>query len=141
MKLKSNPSIATIASAVILFNFSSCGYEEGPKISLKSKNARLIGEWDVTQLAGQNLNNEIKVDMEFEKDGDLELNVEYTYTYYGQTYSYSYTYNGTWEWEDGKETLELEWGGDTYEYEVKRLTSKELWMDDEDGEEWELEKK
>ena len=136
MKLKKSAPIAAIATAAIVFNFSSCTYEDGPTISLKSKTGRLVGEWNVTEFAGEKVPSGFEYEMEFEKDGDMSIT--FTYSYGG--YSYDYTSKGEWEWGSGKESIELDIDGDPYEFDIKRLTNKELWMDDEDGETWELEK-
>ncbi|MFY0644905.1 MAG: copper resistance protein NlpE N-terminal domain-containing protein [Bacteroidia bacterium] len=137
MKLKKSAPIAAIATAAIVFNFSSCTYEDGPTISLKSKTGRLVGEWEITQFAGENVPSGVEYEMEFEKNGDFAFHI--TYDYYG--YSYSYDSEGEWEWGSGKESVELDLDGDTYEFQIKRLTNKELWMEDEEGDEWEMEKK
>ncbi|MFY0644908.1 MAG: hypothetical protein JXR19_10615 [Bacteroidia bacterium] len=137
MKLKHSAPLAAIATATIIFNFSSCTYEDGPTFSLKSKTGRLVGEWNVLELAGTKATNNTIYEMEFEKDGDIELKIEYDYG----GYSYSNTIKGEWEWGNGKESLELDFdGGFNYELEIKRLTNKELKAEDEDGDDWEMEK-
>ncbi len=135
MKKSYKYSLASVATAVVIFNFTSCKYEDGPKISLKSKTARLTGEWEVTKLGDEDIDN-MELIMEFEKDGDFTYDI--TYSYYG--YEYSYKIKGEWEWEDKKEIIDLNIDGSHTELEVKRLTNKELWVEDEDGDEWELEK-
>ena len=138
MKFKQTAPITAIATAVIVFNFSSCTYEDGPTISLKSKTSRLVGEWDVLEIAGNNIPNNTTYEMEFEKDGDFNLSFEYSYG----GYSYSNDLAGEWEWKDGKKSVELDFdGGYNYELEIKRLTNKELKAEDEDGDDWEFEKK
>ena len=133
---------ATIASAVILFNFSSCGYEDGPAISLRSKNGRLIGTWNAEIIAGEivqsNPNEKLEFIMEFEKDGDLKATYSYSYTYYGQTYDYSYSYLGSWEWKENKNELLLDVDGELIYAEVLKLTNDEFSFEDNDGEKWEF---
>lgn len=136
MKTTRNVSLATLASAVIIFNFSSCKYEEGPKISLRSKKARLVGTWEVKSIGSTNLGSNFGIDIEFEKDGDLVITS--TYSYYGYTGTDSQ--KGSWEWEDGKESVELNIDGGLYEFKILRLTNSEMKWEDEDREEWELEK-
>ncbi len=136
MKKTYKHSLAAVATAVIVFNFTSCKYEDGPKISLKSKTARLAGLWNVESIDGEDLGSDFSLEMDFEKDGDLTLTQ--SYSYYG--YSYDYDIKGEWEWGDKKETLEVTLdGGETIEFEIKRLTSEEFWFD-YDGDEWILEK-
>lgn len=138
MNLKRKPSIAAIATAVVVFNFSSCKYEDGPSISLRTKTSRLTGEWEATFINGQSISgDDINFTLEFEKDGDLLVST--TYSYYGQ--SYTETYKGDWEWEDGKEKIEITLQGDKTEWEITRLTNKEFQFEDEDKIEYEFEKK
>lgn len=124
------------ASAVTILNFNSCSkYEEGPAFSLIPKNNRLVGEWELVKMDGENIedyfNNlygggyygssrqfdEIEWIWDFEKDQDLDqdLFAVYTISYnYGYTtYSYTDTINqsmnmSTWEWEDKKAVIEIE---------------------------------
>lgn len=137
MNLSKKPSIVAIATAVVVFNFSSCKYEDGPSLSLRTKTSRLTGEWEVKFVDGESVSGDgATISMEFEKDGDFLFS--YSYSYYGQ--SYSETYKGEWEWEDGKEKIEITIDGDKEEWEVTRLTNKELEFEDSNNDKWELEK-
>ena len=137
MYIRTNKKIMLAASLVVLLNLSSCKkYDDGPSFSLKSKNGRLTGEWTVDEI------NKVKtvgstITLEFEKNGDFSFGS--SYSYYG--YSYSYSYDGEWDWEDGKKSVEVSIDGeDKTEWEILRLTNKELWFEDEDGQEWHCEK-
>jgi hypothetical protein len=59
--------------------------------------------------------------------------------------SYSYTYTGTWDFNDDKTQLIWTTPSYTTSYEIKRLTNKELWLDDDitatDGDIYKLETK
>ena len=136
MKIIKNPSIVAIATAVVIFNFTSCKYEDGPNISLRSKKARLTGEWEVKFIDGAGMTGNDMVTLEFDKDGDLEVNQ--TYSDYGNSYTYSQ--KGEWEWEDGKQSLEITLDGNKQEWEITRLTNKEFEFEDEGNNKWELEK-
>ncbi|MFB1013607.1 MAG: copper resistance protein NlpE N-terminal domain-containing protein [Bacteroidia bacterium] len=137
MKIINNPSIVAIATAVVIFNFTSCKYEDGPNISLRSKKARLTGEWEVKFIDGAGMiGNDMEITLEFDKDGDLEFNQ--TYSDYGNSYTYSQ--KGEWEWEDGKQSLEITLDGNKQEWEITRLTNKEFEFEDEGNNKWELEK-
>lgn len=129
-----------MATTVILLNITSCGkYEDGPAFSLRSKEGRLVGEWEVVDIDGSSgiALSGIDITMEFENDGDAEIT--YTYNYYG--FPYSESYDGEWEWEDDKGAISFEYeDGEDIEFEIKRLTNDELWLEDEDGVEFELEK-
>lgn len=137
MKNTFKHSLAAVATAAVVFNFSSCGkYEDGPSFTLKSKTARLVGEWEVDEIDGEPTGSDFNIEMEFEKDNDVTVTFEYSY--YG--YSYDYSNKGEWEWADNKEVVEVTFDNDDpIEFEVKRLTSDEFWFD-YDGDEWKLEK-
>ena len=136
MNIKRKPSLAAIATAVVVFNFTSCKYEDGPSISLRTKKSRLTGEWEAKWLDGTAIDDG-SVILEFEKDGDFVYTA--SYSYYG--YSSSYSYKGEWNWEDDKQSVEIEIDGEKIEWEITRLTNKELEFEDEDNNKWELEKK
>ena len=124
----------------------SCGkYDDGPGFSLASKKSRLTGTWELDKVKYSdgslgNLNN-VSIDVEFDKDGDFTIRSTTTYTNYGSNDSYTYTNSGEWEFSSDKEEIEFDPndGGD-YEWEINRLTNKELWVEDEYGNEWEWEK-
>lgn len=121
------------AIGVLGFTLQACGkYDDGPGLSLRTKKARLVGEWEVTQIGSQAFpSGGYSLEMEFEKDGDLK----YTYSY--GTYSYSYI--GDWEFSSDKEELDIVIGGSVTTFEIKRLTNKEFWFEDESNDEWKLE--
>jgi hypothetical protein len=139
MKNLKKITYVTIAGASILATSSSCGkYEDGPGFSLLSKKSRIVGDWEVKSLGSTVLNAEYGIDMSFEKNGSML----FTYTYVG---SGNETYTGSWDFASDKENLILNIDGDATVFEIKRLTNKELWLDDDvtaaDGEIWKLEAK
>ena len=139
--MKTQNTLLLAAAAVTVLNFQSCGkYEDGPAFSLRSKTSRLVGEWEIVKIYGQNVPSGYNFSMEFESDGDLTYS--YSYSYYG--YNYNYSFNGEWEWEDNKETIDIQinsaYGSTSTEFEVLRLTNDELVVEDENNQEWELEK-
>lgn len=143
MKKNTFGSLLMIASVVTILNFSSCSkYDDGPNFTLRTKKARLTGEWEVVKMGGQNLDAGYELEFEFEKDGDFK----WTYGYSSGGSSYSYTYSGEWEWEDDKEDIRIsvnDGGSYSYniDYKILRMTNKELVLEDTYGDEWELEKK
>jgi hypothetical protein len=58
-----------------------------------------------------------------DKDNKLTQKI----TYAGE----SITYSGTWDFNDDKTQLQWTTGGDVQSFEIKRLTNKELWLDDD----------
>ena len=135
--MKTQNTLLLAAAAVTVLNFQSCGkYEDGPAFSLRSKTSRLVGEWEVVKMQGQNLPSGYEITMEFESDGDLTYS--YSYSYYG--YNYTYSFSGEWEWEDNKGSIEIDVDGYKLDFEILRLTKDELVMEDNNNQEWELEK-
>ena len=136
-----NNKLLLAATLVTVMNFQSCSkYDDGPAFSLRTKKARLVGEWEVVKVSGQSSNQYFGVgytyNFEFETDGDFEISVDYSSG--GQSYSYSYS--GEWEWEDGKETVEITIDGSVEEFEIKQLTNKEMILEDGSNQDWEFEK-
>jgi hypothetical protein len=141
MFTRNHKTLAITASLVIVLNFYSCKkYEDGPAFTLKSKNSRLVGEWEVVEIDGIKLGSgsfSVDLNLEFDKDGDFSFNQ--SYSYYG--YSYSYSYKGDWEWNSNKESLEISMPGSPSEdWDILRLTKDELWFEDSDGSKYECEK-
>ncbi|MGM0480270.1 MAG: lipocalin-like domain-containing protein [Bacteroidota bacterium] len=124
------------ATVITVLNFQSCSkYEEGPKFSLRTKKARLTGDWEVVRVGNQTPPAGYSIEMEFDKDGDLT----FSYAYGG----YAYSYGGEWEFSSDKEELEVQLDGETQinTWEILRLKNDELWFEDEDNTEWRLEAK
>jgi hypothetical protein len=124
------------AAVVTVLNFQSCGkYEDGPGFSLRSKTARLTGEWEVVRVGATSYPHDgYSVEFEFEKSGDFSQTV--SEVGYG-----SYSYTGDWEFASDKENLEIIVDGALIDFEIKRLTNEELWLEDEFNQEWRLEAK
>ena len=117
MKIYLKLSIVLIFAQSLIF--SGCGkYEDGPGFSLRTKKARLTGEWEVVEVDGDKVKDGSTI--EFNKDGTFKVD-------YGSS-----TSKGDWNWEKGKTEIELDYdkGGKT-EFEILRLTNKELWVEDE----------
>lgn len=139
MKNLKNISFATIAGATILVSSSGCGkYEDGPGFTLLSKKARVVGDWEVKSVGSTVLSSEYGINMSFEKSGSMS----YSYSYSGIVQE---IYAGTWDFASDKENLMITLDGETTQFEIKRLTNKEMWLDDDisalDGDIWKLEAK
>lgn len=104
--------------------FSSCGkYEDGPKISLASKKARLCRTWTVEKWIDGPTGAEVSCtancgSTEFKKDG----------TFYSNGVSVA---GVTWRFSSDKSKLETVYGTIVSSDKILRLTSKELWLKDE----------
>ncbi len=134
------------AAGVTAVVVSSCGkYEDGPNFSLLSKKSRVVGTWDMKTLTDSQTgatdnfcqNGAYCVEITMDKDNKLTQKIS--------DGSYSYTYTGTWNFNDDKTQLIWTTPSYTTSYEIKRLTNKELWLDDDitatDGDIYKLETK
>jgi hypothetical protein len=127
--------------------FAGCRkYEDGPSISFRTKEKRLIGSWLCE-------NENRKTMLSFEKNGIYQES-----DYSSDSFMFSKT--GSWQWADKKEKILLDWtlertNGFYYvdsngnvipytdstqihiiipsetNYKIYRLTMKELWIGDE----------
>jgi hypothetical protein len=145
--VKMSQKLLLAAALVTVLNFQSCKkYDDGPTFSLKTKKSRLSREWEVVKIY-DNVGAQIfpysgsgysfDISFEFLKDGDFVETANYSYG----TYSYSYSYKGTWEFSSSKENLLIELNNSAEKWKINRLTKKEFWFADTQGNEWELEAK
>ena len=130
----------TLSGAAAL-SLPGCGkYEDGPKFSLLTKKSRVVGQWDVKSIGPTVLQSQgVTINFEFDKSGSLIQTASYSYYGYNQTF----TYAGSWDFASDKEQLLLTIDGSSELFEIKRLTSNEMWLDDDisalDGDIWKLE--
>lgn len=127
--------VMLLGVAAGIIGVSGCKkYEDGPGFSLRSKTARLTGEWELVK--GPFFSSDTEVIFEFEKDGDFKMSITYNYG----SYSYSYSVMGDWEFTSDKEDLRIDIDGDRTDFEILRLANDELVLEDEDREVYEFEK-
>ncbi|MCF8296817.1 MAG: hypothetical protein K9J13_04660 [Saprospiraceae bacterium] len=121
-----------IVIAFILPAFQSCGkYADGPFFSLRTKTMRLTAEWELDEIDGDS--PDADVFWEFEKGGDFTQTVEWD--------GDKFKTKATWAWGTGKESIDFEPDkddtlSDDWSVDILRLTKNELWLEDEDGDEW-----
>ena len=108
-------SIAVIISLAI----SSCGkYEDGPGFSLLTKTARMTNKWELKSVDGETIPAGETV-FDLKKDGSMSINED------------GYIIDGSWEFSSDKEDLRLSIFGDVVDLKIRRLTNKELWLENE----------
>lgn len=126
-------SILFAAFAVVML--ASCGkYEDGPGFSLRSKKARVAGEWTIEKYYadGVDVTADILADgatitFELTKDGNYTFTS--SYTEFGQTFSETET--GTWALTNNNENLTTtDSQGDASSVRILRLTNSEMWLED-----------
>jgi hypothetical protein len=133
--MKNMIRIAVAALLIGGFTLASCGkYEDGPALSIRSKKARVAGDWMIEKyledgvdktsdyrafIASETVTNE--------KDGTYTSSYTATSTFGGATD----TDNGTWEFISDKEqikTLSSASGSEADTMQILRLTNKEMWV-------------
>ncbi len=109
---------------VIISIFNGCKkYEEGPLFSLSSKKARVVNTWKYAKVFNFNSGSDYTSQysnsyLEFKKDGTSI-----------QTDGSS-SVVGKWDFATDKENIILTGNGSSisYNYQIRRLTSNELWL-------------
>ena len=139
MNIPTNQKLFLAVAMGIILSFSSCNkYEDGPALSFRSKTNRLVGNWNVVKIDGiRLLGDGSVVVIDFDKDRDFSILSSY-FQSNGQYVSAREA--GEWEWENGKEEIEVEGSTFKEDWEILRLTNKELWFEDERGQKWKCEK-
>ena len=108
-------SIAVIISLAI----TSCGkYEDGPGFSLLTKTARMTNKWELKSVDGETIPAGETV-LDLKKDGSMSINED------------GYIIDGSWEFSSDKEDLRLSIFGEEVDLKIRRLTNKELWLENE----------
>ncbi len=126
--------------------FSGCKYDDGPIISIRSKQARVVNSWAYDLVLHNGLDvtggsSELSVDytqssIGFNKDGRFstiisEINADSTIV--------STQYDGSWFFKDKKNLIELVFdspfppSGDTKDLVITKLKEKQLWLEEVQG--------
>jgi hypothetical protein len=111
----------------IAFLLPACKYEEGPKISLRSKKARVVNQWKVEKISqnGYDITITYQASLpdlvcDFKDDGTV-IN---SWTQGGQTVNDS----ETWEFTSDKAGLNITSGGIATTWDILRLKNDEMWL-------------
>ena len=108
-----------------LLSTPSCGkYEDGPGISLLTKKQRLCRSWDAKEYVSTSGTTVADTDddfMTFEKDGTGKLTIG------------NVVFTGTWDFNSDKTKIISVYSSFSDEVTIMRLTNKELWTKDSDG--------
>ena len=131
----------TIVLLGLVFGSTSCKYEEGPNLSLRTKKARVAGEWEIEKATYSD--GTVDTDFEgitivFDKDGTGKN--EFTGDLLGTSTTVSNNFK--WEFTDSKKKLKItDEDGDIDESTILRLTNKEMWLKDTDNDQFNLKSK
>jgi hypothetical protein len=108
-------------------NLTGCKYEEGPGLSFKSKEKRLIGNWKFLKVTDANGNEQNIASYEKARINILD----------GGTYENEFNdiviSSGTWAFSDDKLKIVVTYDNETEELTIIRLKTDDLWITDEDG--------
>lgn len=117
----------------LVFGSTSCKYEEGPALSLRTKKARVAGEWTIEKYIDSDGTEDTDTGDNtyvFEKDGTG--NAKFSFTIGGTTSTNDVDFK--WEFTDSKKKIKIEFDGlDPEEGTILRLTNKEMWIKDSDN--------
>ncbi len=121
-----------LLSLILVFGSTSCKYEDGPGVSLRSKKARVAGDWTIEKTIDEDGDVDTEwegYEINFDKDGTGKTS--YTYTFAGVTTTSEITF--TWEFSDSKKNLKItDEDGDVTESLILRLANDEMWIKDTD---------
>lgn len=115
-------NISIFVAICVFISLSGCKkYEDGPGFSLSSKKSRISADWEFKKVIYSSIDvtsEYIGSSWEMKKDGDFKFITNNDIE------------SGTWEFVLGKEALIFNYSGAyTERYNIKRLTSKELWIE------------
>lgn len=117
-----------IIGASVAAAFPSCKkYEDGPRLSMHTKKARIANVWQFDKVIASNGSTITSLydgmTVEFKKDGK-----------YVETQN-NYSATGTWELVEDKEKIKITYDAghtDPSELTIRRLTNKEFWFENGD---------
>ncbi|MEO8151064.1 MAG: hypothetical protein ABI723_25750 [Bacteroidia bacterium] len=119
--------------SLIVITLSSCKkYEDGPLISLRSREERVANNWRIEKAMdnGNDITSDIdNYHVSFTKGGEATLTAKYNFL--GVTYTFST--HGTWSFENKDEKIKVDYEDDNADatYLILRLKEKELWVREE----------
>lgn len=123
-------------AAVVVFTMlaGSCKYEDGPIVSLRSKEQRLANTWKVESAYndGNNVTSSYdQYELQMLTDGKARLAAIYTLG----NVTFEYETDGRWELINDKEDLKLDFEDNDADrtYQILRLKEKQLWIREKGG--------
>jgi hypothetical protein len=125
--IKSIKITSLLFAAAILFGATSCNkYEDGPSLSLRTKKARLVNTWELTEAVDGSTDI-----TDFSKGITLTIEKDDSFSYGGETPQGAKAEGkGTWEFSDDKTVLILTIDGQVIpdKWTITRLKNDELWL-------------
>lgn len=115
---------------IIIISLSGCYYDEGPIISLRTPESRVVNKWKYQKFTsnGQDL-------MSLYRNSWVEFKKDRTAYFYEDT---AYSYTAAWEFSDDYKTLYLNCSDDSsntweIDYNILKLRDKEMWLESDLG--------
>jgi hypothetical protein len=114
----------------LLQTMTSCNkYEDGPLVSLRSRNERVANNWRISKATenGNDVTSEFdRYDLSLTKENKASLTAQYTFL----TLEYEYTTEGTWSFTDNDAKLKIDYDNNLADvtYIILKLQEKELWL-------------
>lgn len=129
--MKKNTITKVLAAALILASvstISSCKkYEEGPAFSLRTKKARLTGDWKISSVTidGSDVSGTYNSNFEWDIEADGVYNMKAAPSGTGTA-----NFSGKWKFGEDKDDVYFTDGTSGVEYacRITRLKNTELWM-------------
>lgn len=115
---------------IIIISLSGCYYDEGPIISLRTPESRVVNKWKYQKFTRNGQDQ-----MMYYKNSWVEFKKDKTANFYEDT---SYSYTAAWEFSDDFKTLYLNCTDDSsntweLDYNILKLRDKEMWLESDLG--------
>lgn len=124
----------SIFVSVFVLTLSSCKYEDGPFISLRSKEERVANVWVIDKAFDNG--TDVTSDYEqYELNLDKDRNANLTSKYSSGNITFSFTTKGNWVFENKKNDIRFDFDDDDADmvYEILRLKENEFWIKEKGG--------
>lgn len=125
----------TLTAIGILFFLGACRYEDGPKLSFRTKKARAVNIWyidkayeDGTDKTDDLKNAMVNYRLEIKKDDTYELSY--------RPYNFgTYNESGSWKFSDDKGSILFTPSGASQDnvFKILRLKNQEIWVSQENN--------
>jgi hypothetical protein len=119
-----------LAASLIIITLTSCKkYDDGPAISLRSREERIANDWRIDQAmeGGSDVTSDFdNYHVVFRKNNTTTLTAKYRFL----GVDYEFATAGTWSFEDKDEKLKVDYENDGADatYIILRLKEEELWL-------------
>lgn len=132
--MKNNTLKVSILIALLAFGLQGCKYEEGPAISLRSKNERVANTWviDKAYEDGKDVTEDYD---QFDLFMSQDQNATLTTNYKAGGAVFAFTTEGTWSFENDKEDIRMDFKNDDADnvYSILKLKENEMWLREKGG--------